>query len=94
MNDRTDLVPDDAGSGPVKVGVHVDVAGPQVFLHHNLVLLRVSAAEDQVVLRGDKPVELLEPVHLACNLEAALVRLLLWGGSWCVVACIFSFQTD
>lgn len=59
----------------MKVGVHVDVPGPEVLLHHHLVLLCVPAAEDQVVLRRDEPVELLEPVHPARHLEAALVRL-------------------
>lgn len=73
----THLVPDDTGSGPVKVGVHVDVAWPEVLLDDDLVLLGVSAAEDQVVLRRDEPVELLEPVHAARHLEAALVRLFL-----------------
>lgn len=71
----TRLVPDDAGSGPVEVGVHVDVSGPEVLLDDDLVLLGVSAAEDEVVLRRDEPVELLEPVHPARHLEAALVRL-------------------
>ena len=55
--------------------MHVDVPGPEVLLHHHLVLLCVPAAEDQVVLRRDEPVELLEPVHPARHLEAALVRL-------------------
>lgn len=72
---ETHLVPDDAGSSPVQIGVHVDVPRPEVFLDHHLILLRVPAAEHQVVLRRDEPVELLEPVRLPGNLQAALMLL-------------------
>ena len=54
----------------------VDVPGPEVFLDHDLVLLCVSAADDEVVLGRDEPVEFLEPVRLARHLKAPLVRLL------------------
>ncbi len=38
---------------------------PAAHLDDQLVLLRVASGDDQVVLRGDEPVEALEPVHLA-----------------------------
>ena len=55
--------------------MHVDVPGTEVLFDHHLVLLRISAAHDEVVLGRDEPVELLEPVRLARHLEAPLVRL-------------------
>lgn len=55
--------------------MHVDVPGSEILLHHDLVLLGISTADDQVVLRRDEPVELFEPVRLARHLQAALVRL-------------------
>lgn len=57
--------------------MHVDVAWPEVLLDHDLVLLGVPPAENQVVLRRDEPVELFEPIDPPRHLEAALVRLLL-----------------
>ena len=65
----------------MQIGVDVDVSRTEVLLHHDLVLLGVAAAHHQVVLRGDEPVELLEPVRLSSHLQAALVRLdVLEGG--------------
>eukprot|EP00754_Rhynchopus_humris_P038643 Rhum_TRINITY_DN21258_c0_g1::Rhum_TRINITY_DN21258_c0_g1_i1::g.173594::m.173594 len=68
---------DDCGRCAVHVSVHVDVALLQVTLHENLVLLRVASRHDQVVLRGDEPVELLEPQHLPHVLEVLLGHELL-----------------
>lgn len=59
------MVADDGGGGAVEVGVHVEVVLAQVALDEQLVLLRVAAADHQVVLARHKPVELLEPGRLA-----------------------------
>lgn len=61
---------------------------PQVPLHNQLVLLSIPAADDQVVLTGDEPVELLKPMGLAHMLDglltAHLAQLLL-----CLLLCCF-----
>ncbi len=45
----------------MQVSVHVQVPGPHVPLDDELVLLLVTTPDHQVVLRADKPQELLEP---------------------------------
>ena len=45
---------------------------PQVSLHNQLILLSIPAADHQVVLTGDKPVELLKPMGLAHMLDGLL----------------------
>mmetsp|Transcript_14942 Transcript_14942/g.62170 ORF Transcript_14942/g.62170 Transcript_14942/m.62170 type:complete len:455 (+) Transcript_14942:1787-3151(+) len=53
----------------MEVRVHVQVCALEVALHNQLVLLRIAARDDQIVLAADKPVELLEPVHLSRLLD-------------------------
>ena len=38
---------------------------PEVALHQELILLSISAGEDEIILGADEPVEALEPVRLA-----------------------------
>lgn len=59
------MVANDGGRGSVEVCMHIQVVLPQVALHQQLILLRVAAAHDQVVLARHKPVELLKPGRLA-----------------------------
>ena len=49
----------------MEVGVHIDVGLCHVAFDQHLVLLAVSAGDDQVIFRADEPVELLKPVGLA-----------------------------
>ena len=44
----------------------------QIPLDYQLILLSISAADDQVVLAGHKPVEFLKPVRLAHMLDSCL----------------------
>lgn len=47
------------------ISVHVKIAVPEVSFDQRFVLLRVPAGEDEVTLRGNEPVEFLEPVDFA-----------------------------
>ena len=53
-------------------------AGP---LHQQLVLVAVAAADDQQVLGGDEPLELLEPVRLPQDLDHGAGGHLARGGA-------------
>ncbi len=48
------------------------MSSPEVALDNQLILLRVSATDDQVVFAGHKPVELLKPQGLAHMLDGCL----------------------
>lgn len=68
----------------VQVRVHVRVALVEVALDQQLVLLRVAAANDEVVLAADEPVEALKPEGLAHRGQAQRrsAHLPGWVGGW------------
>ena len=59
----------------MNLSVDVHVLRAHVPLDDHLILLRVLAANHQVVLAGDEPVELLKPHDLAPQLCARLLHL-------------------
>lgn len=49
----------------VEIGVDIEIVLLEVAPHQQLVLLPVTASNDKVVLRTDKPEKLFKPVHFA-----------------------------
>ena len=47
--------------------MHEQVSLVHVSLHKRLILLRISTANDQIVLTRNEPYELLEPEYFALN---------------------------
>ena len=53
------------GSGSaMQVGMQIEIILAQVALHQQLVLLRISASDHQIVLAGQEPIEFFKPSWL------------------------------
>ena len=90
---------DDGDGSAWHVGVHEEVSLVEVALDEHFVLLGVLACDDEVVLGGDEPIELLKPKDLAHSVH--LLRLPMLGDlfhgmrfcvSHCNISCILSFE--
>ena len=65
----TSRVLQDHNGSTMQLAVHEQVILSHVLLHDKFVLVGILASNDQVVLTGDEPVELLEPEGLATELS-------------------------
>lgn len=54
---------DNDATSSMDIGMNIDVVLTEVPLYESFILNSVSTCEDQIVVRTDKPMELLEPVY-------------------------------